>query len=178
MQEKDYQQSTILLYFPPVRIRRSGMNFVDKTKSQTAATEKEDVSKGYPLFFRTHVHFASPSSLKLDFIYNNCIFIRSVPVCLRTAKEYYFSCLDKNPSPAKAGSPPGGRKKSFYTMGFQWPQNILGLSECYEACCGGIEEAILSERAKRTSCIAPGKPHSVNPKMFCSLELCSQFIIF
>jgi len=102
----------------------------------------------------------------------------SVPVCLRTAKEFYFSCLDKNPSPAKAGSPPGGRKKSFYTMGFQWPQNILGLSECYEACCGGIEEAILSERAKRTSCIAPGKPHSVNPKMFCSLELCSQFIIF
>jgi hypothetical protein len=56
-------------------------------------------------------------------------------------------------------------------MDFKRPQNILGESECSEACCGGLMQATLSEpeRSGGELCCV-GKLQNMNPKMFCSLD--------
>jgi len=46
----------------------------------------------------------------------------------------------------------------------------LGKSDCFEACCEGLLQAILSEREKRASCIAWAGLKTGDPKLSAALN--------
>jgi len=54
---------------------------------------------------------------------------------------------------------------------FNWPQIILGYSDGFEACCVGLEQAILFDPELRSGelyCV--GKLQNRSPKIICSLD--------